>query len=243
MSIGSNLKKLFSGKYDFYVEGKQYAEESFEVIQHTELKTVLYRSYLSTRSATGELLKLFIDYELTENFHTKSVKIKKSAGKWATEEDFIFDHKDNILHYTFKNPDGIHKEERIIVKRFYIQTPSVLCSALFSTTKKPDNSARNPIVLIKSPNILNYDNPLEEYTVFVSYETRDGQTFTINQNNYLYTRCELYATDLGELENEFPIVIQVSKKFSLPFLVQFDRQHQARLVQLDTAASIDTNAL
>jgi hypothetical protein len=243
MSFSTNYKKLISGKYEFFSEGQQYAEESFEILTHAESKTIWYKTYLFTRSTTGELLKIFIDYELNENFFTKSAKIKKNAGKWTTEENFIFDPKENILHYSIKNPDGEHKEDRVILKRFYIQTPSVVCSALFASGKKTDNSARNPAVLIKSPNNLNYEGNLEEYTIFVSYDSRDSQTFNINQNHYQYIRCELYATDLGELESEFPIVLQISKKFCIPFLVQFDLQHQARLVQLETAGSIDTNAL
>jgi hypothetical protein len=243
MSLSSSFKKLFSGKYEFYAEGNQYAEESFEVMQHNESKSLWFRSYLHTRSSTGELLKIFIDYELTEGFGLKSIRIKKNAGKWTTEEEYIFDPKENLLKYKFKNPEGEHKEERAFIKRFFVQTPSVLCSAFFASNKKTESSARNAIVLLKSPNIINYEGPLEEYTAYVSYEAREGQTFNINQNNYQYIRCDLYSSDVGELENEFPIVIQVSKKFSLPFLVQFDHHHQARLVQLDTAASIDTNAL
>lgn len=243
MSIGLPIKKIISGKYELFAEGVQYAEESFEILTNTETKSLLYKAYLSTRSSTGELLKIFIDYELTENFYTREVKIKKNAGKWTTEEEFNFDPKDNLLHYRFKSDGVEEKEERAIVKRFFIQTPSVLCSALFATAKKVESSARNPAVLIKSPNILNYEGPIEEYTIFISYEAREGQTFHINQTHYQYIRCELYATDLGELENEFPIVIQVSKKFCLPFLVQFDHQHQARLVQLETAGNIDANAL
>lgn len=243
MSFYNSFKKLFSGKYEFYSEGNQYAEESFEVSQHVESKCLWFRSYLHTRSSTGELLKIFIDYEVTENFGTKTVRIKKNAGKWTTEEEYNFDPKDNILRYSFKNPEGEKNEERVLIKKFYVQTPSVLCSAFFASTKKAENTARNPVALIKSPNIINYEGPLEEYTIFVSYDSREGQIFNINQSNYQYVRCDLHSTDFGELANEFPIVIQVSKKFSLPFLVQFDNHHQARLVQLDTAASIDTNAL
>ncbi len=130
MSLSTAYKKLFSGKYEFYTEGKQYAEESFEVMQHHENKYLWFRSYLYTRSSTGELLKIFIDYELTESFGIRIIRIKKNAGKWTTEEEYLFDPKENILHYSFKNPEGEHKEERAFIKRFFVQTPSVLCSAL-----------------------------------------------------------------------------------------------------------------
>lgn len=243
MSLSSSFKKLFSGKYEFYSEGHQYAEESFEVMQNSESKSLWFRSYLHTRSSTGELLKIFIDYELSDVFVLKNIRIKKNAGKWTTEEEYFFDPKENILRYKFKNPEGEHKEERAFIKKFFVQTPSVLCSAFFAFNKKTESSTRNAIILLKSPNIINYEGPLEEYSAYVYYEIREGQTFNINQNNYQYVRCDLYSSDVGELKNEFPIVIQVSKKFSLPFLVQFDQHHQARLVQLDTAASIDTNAL
>lgn len=243
MGVLPTYKKLISGKYEFYAEGEPYAEESFEILHSVEAKSYMYKTYLFTRSSTGELLKIFIDYEITENFYTRHVKLKKTAGKWTTEEIFSFDQKENILNYTFKNPDGINKEQRVIVKRFYIQTPSILCSALFANGKKLENAARNPAVLIKSPNILNFEGPLEEVTIFVAYDGREGQTFNINQNQYHYVRCDLFAGNLGEVENEFPIVIQISKKFLIPFLFQFDQHHQAKLVQLETAPSIDANAL
>lgn len=243
MSFGGLWKKLFTGKYEFYADGNQYAEESFEVQQHAQHKTLWFRSYVFTRSNTGELFKVFVDYELFDTFMTRVVRIKKTAGSWTTEEEYYFDPKENLLKYSFKNPEGVHKDERAVLKKFFIQTPSALCSALFAASKKGDNSGRSPYVLMKSPNLINYEGPMEEYTVFVSFETKDAQTFNINNSQYQYTRCDIYSTDAGELENEFPVVIQVSKKFALPFLVQFDQHHQARLVQLDTAANIDANAL
>lgn len=234
---------MFTGKYEFFADGNQYAEESFEVQQHAQLKTYWFRSYVFTRSNTGELFKIFVDYELYESFTTKVVRIKKTAGSWTTEEEYIFDPKENVLHYSFKNPDGTHKEERAVLKKFFVQTPSALCSSLFAASKKGESSGRSPFVLMKSPNMINYEGPIEEHTIFVSFETKESQSFNINNNHYQYTRCDIYSSDAGELENEFPVVIQISKKFALPFLIQFDQHHQARLIQLDTAANIDTNAL
>jgi len=230
--------KAFSGKFEYFKPDGIYAEESFEVLVHTHNRQYLYKSYLTTRADTGELFKIFTEYQLHESFIPIKVEIIKQVGGWEASEEFLFDLRTNTLNYTFKNKEEKKEQVLNLFKRFVIQTPSGICNALFSLHKKIDVTSRQPISMITTPNKVSWTGSMKENTMYISYLIKEGQNFLINGCSYQFLHCEIFAKDPNEGINEIPIEMKISKKFALPFEIKFDNKHYVKLIQLTTSPNL-----
>lgn len=239
-TVFKEWRKCFSGKFEFTNMKELYAEESFEVLQNVKNKNYLYKSYQYTRSESGELLKVFTEYEITESLILDRVLVQKNVGHWNVKEEYKFNVNNNSLTYLFKSPEQEQSEEHTILKRFSIQTPAAICAAIFSLYKKLDTAARFPVNAWQSSNSMSYTAPIEEKLFFVSYEVKEGQNFTINTLNCQYIKCSLHSKDLQDDDtSEIPIVMHISKKFALPFYIRYTTDIVVKLTQLEVSADIE----
>lgn len=245
MGMRKQWKNLVTGKYTLYQDTDEYAQESFEINLNQQTHHTIFHSYLFSRSETGEVIKIFCDYELNEQFSPVKVTLQKNIGKESVEEVYRYNQKDNVLTYTFNNAHETHTEQKNIFKKFAIQTPCVLTSAFFSLYKKADFTARQSIALIKSLNRLEYAKPLQEEVGHISYEFSEQQVYQLNQSSFNYIDCSLYSQDLQQekQQEEKPIKFQISKKFALPYAVIYNEHISMKLTSINVHADLGDQQL
>jgi hypothetical protein len=240
--FNSTYKKIFAGKYEFLSAGEQYAEENFELFYHTQNKSYYHKIYQLSKSGTGEIFKSFIELHVDEQQNLEELKITRSVGHWTCTEEYKHDLHQNNLHYTLTTPDEIKEESKKINKKFIVTTSAAFNALVICAQKKFDSGNRNLSTLIRSNNLMSYVEPLKEETIFINTEVKEGQTFYINQKNYPYLKYELFHHNVnGQLD--MPIIFHVSKKHSIPFLIQYDKNTEARLIQLEISHEIDEMSL
>src|SRR3989338_2330125 len=99
-------EQIFNGSYEYYKGSSVYCQENFTVKREDNPPNIIYSSEILSRAATGEFLKIYVDYEVTPIFDPLNVKIRQSLGEQSTKETYSFNYQSKILSYSFTDNEG-----------------------------------------------------------------------------------------------------------------------------------------
>ena len=213
-------KKIFQGQYEYLHNGSMYCEENFELTENIITHNITYHAELISRSETGQIMRSKVEYELFENLNPININIKHFLGNIKTEENYSYQSKDNMIHYTWLK-DGEKKiDSKMIQKKFVIGTPATSCMGIIALNKKLDTSIpRAPLALIKTDNFIDYKGGLKEETLYLAYEMKKREIINLSDKEHECIECKIYPTDnlnVDPLEG-FPIIMKLNRKFAIPF--------------------------
>ncbi len=193
--ITQRKQKSYKGAYNYFRDGKIYCEENFEVFKDHKEFTTEFVSTLYGRVATGELLKISVNYKVDKKLNPVHVSISKSLGLEFSQE--IYDHnpRSNNLIYKFTNSKGNVTEYKMTTPpKFHITTPTSATSCLFLLSKKFENAAKNYYTIISNNNKWRYGDDLHSKSLVVErINDPEQEALAINGkklNAELYKICD-----------------------------------------------------
>lgn len=218
MIISSEV--VVEGSYNYLQKNKLYSTENFKLSRRLESHSYFFEAEILSRIETGEFLKVKVFYELNPNMTPIIMRVEKSLGEKHSIETFEVNLQENQLAYEFSS-DGQHK--RLVkhhTNKHYLASPAVCTSAVFSLTKKFDNTGRTPIVLVAGHNswIVDEATPVENL-VYGEFNNRETVDLKIGEQELeahclsIFNRDSLGVTNISEER----IDLMLSKHFSIPY--------------------------
>lgn len=144
--------KVYRGAYRYFKGETVYCEEEFEVYKDRKELGLTFFANLTSRVATGELLSIYVDYQISKDFIPQKVLIEKSLGKDFVTEIYDFDKKKGHVDYLFITKKDKNHTQITCPPKFSITTPCACTSMLSLKTKKEDTTSKNYYQLISSRN-------------------------------------------------------------------------------------------
>ena len=160
--------KVYRGAYRYLKGETVYCEEEFEVYKDRKELGMSFFAELHSRVSTGELLTIYVDYQISKDFIPQKVLIEKSLGKDLVSEVYDYDKKKGVLDYLFLTKDDRNHCQISTSPKFSITTPCACTSMLCLKTKKEDTTSKNFYQLISSRNNWTYED--EPYTNSMALE-------------------------------------------------------------------------
>lgn len=224
-------EKLLDGKYLYFKDGAQYSEEVFKITKEDKSQgNYTFSSEILSRVATGEFLKVYVDYEVSHQFDPLNVRIKRSLGKRKSTERYILDPKERNLYYSFDGADGHNEMENVIAPKAHIATPAFLTAALMTKIKRLDSTQVTQYAIITSQNLWSYEAPFTEGQVYVDLKSLDPVELELNGNKISATHCTMFEGEKNEFETDFFL----SKYFNIPYQAKFPNGIEVRVDKLKT---------
>ena len=224
-------EKLLDGKYLYFKDGAQYSEEVFKVTKESKSQgNYTFSSEILSRVATGEFLKVYVDYELSHQFEPLNVRIKRSLGERKSTERYVFDTKERIVHYSFDGADGHNEMVKVVPAKAHIATPAFLTSTLMTQIKRIDSTQVTQYAIITSQNLWSYESPFSEGQVYVDLKSLDSVELELNGNKISATHCTMFEGEKNEFETDFFL----SKYFNIPYQAKFPNDIEIRVDKLKT---------
>ena len=216
------FEEILRGTYEYFEDQKSYSQENFRV-ERGEDATMRYHSEILSRVRTGKFLKIYVDYQVSQNFDPIEVKVTKSLGEQVTKEFYWLDLQTRTLTYRFTNNEGEDfKDQSVLTGKFQIVTPSFATSLLMTQSKKMDNIGRTPCNLITCENTWHANKTFVEKTVFLESRSHENVNLNVNGKTLNCTECHMYESDVGEDKNEpLPIIYHLSNHVGLPYKADF----------------------
>ena len=128
--------KLYRGAFEYIRQGKKFSEEEFEVYKSDSGIFTDFFAEMTSRVATGELLKIYTEYKFNKDYVPVSVLIVKELGQTVVQEYYSFDTKTNKLFYMFKDEENTTELELGPPTKFHIATPLACVSMTYLRSKK-----------------------------------------------------------------------------------------------------------
>ena len=222
----SKPKKVYRGAFNYLRANSVYSEEAFEVWRDRKEMTYNYVSEIHSRVSTGELLKVFINYQVGKDFIPVRVVVKKDLGKEKTEETYSFNSKKNILDYQFKNRRVKEKLEISTPPRFHIATPAACCSMMFILTKKFDSTGKNLYSVFTCDNKWDYESPPEQKSLALERVSITSESVMINEQEVQAIQYRLYEDPKNEDHKNIVkppgINVWLSRHIAIPYSLTSD---------------------
>lgn len=231
------FNRLYRGAYNYYHDSVPYTEETFQVFREKKELRFHYDSEVITRVASGEILKINVNYVITKDWLPNFVQISKSLGTNYVVEKFSYNPRKNFLRYTFESTHDKKDDTFTTPPRFSIQTPSVASSMIFLNSKKIDQTARNYFHVFYSQNEWRYEDKIKSKN-HVLERAKIGEVDTIkvgtaNLQAIEYVMSQEEVLDDKKKEQKDPslkgdeasglkqnsLVIYMSKHMSIPYKI------------------------
>lgn len=224
--------KKYRGAFIYKQNGSQYAEESFDAYLYVKDRRLEFKSIITSRVKTGELLKIDVHYMVNKDWVTTYVEIKKSLGKSLSIETFENDLRRNTLSYKHENHLGVVTKESLSVPpRLHIGTPATCSSFLYLNSKKIDINGKNNFSIYTTQNGWDFEAPPEQTTVALMRDKPTTEEIKIGRANLT---ASLYLMELMSnideppskaLENKEKINVYISKHSTIPYLIQDNKNN------------------
>lgn len=215
--------KVYRGAYNYYKGEKMYAQEEFEVYKDRKELGLTFFAEFHSRVATGELLKIYLDYTLTKEFIPVKLQLEKTLGEHIVKEYFDYNSRTNKLDYIFIGKDTQTHKEIQVPPKFSISTPVTSTSMLFLRTKKEDTTAKNYYQVLSSTNQWSYkEDPFpqtmaaERTALAQEHINIEGQSVTATQYK-VWDYRDIEKVD--DLESVPYALASMSKYVSLPYKI------------------------
>jgi len=241
ISIPEN-DKVFSGAYKYISNNDVYCEEEFEIGRNNKELNFTFSSDVHSRTSTGELLKIHVDYIVNKNYIPLLVKITKELGNKKCLEQYSLDYKTNMVKYHFNNyEDPIQTVDFSVPGRFHIATPATCCSVIFVLAKKLSQTGKTTYISFRSPNHWEYIGPPQQIEIGMEKAATMNQTLQLGNNvKVSATHWKLFEEEkdssvIGKAtKNENPpLDVYLSKHMSLPYLISASADSQVIIKYLN----------
>ena len=187
MGLTDNSKKkdnkIYRGAYKYMRNTSVYCEENFEVFKEKSDSSMLFQSQVMSRTSTGEVLNITVDFKINKDYIPTQVIINKVLGKDNVVETFSFNSKNNTIKYTFENALESRSVTLNTTPKFFISTPAVCTSMLYLRSKKFDPTGKNTYNVLSSSNQWSFDNDPEFNAITVRRMNQSSETKTIDGNS------------------------------------------------------------
>ncbi|MBF0205654.1 MAG: hypothetical protein HQK53_02070 [Oligoflexia bacterium] len=237
----AHIHLLLRGAYEYFSYKKVYSEENFLVYRNSKDSSLIFDSELLTRLDSGEFLKILLTYRLNKNWVPQEVLVDKQVGKKTSKEIFSMDFKKNILSYQFTNSDGYIKEVRLQVPpKYQIATYNTVTSFLFISSKKYDPTGKNFHNILVANNLLTYVLPPQMNYIVLERISNTPQNVRINDKNLKATIYKAYSQNSFEKKNEGPLEIFISKHYSIPYMIECNKNIKIQIKFLHEADNVSS---
>ncbi|MEX0798870.1 MAG: hypothetical protein WEB87_05610 [Bacteriovoracaceae bacterium] len=215
-------EKIIEGKYNYFQKNQIYCEEHFKVFKEEKRHgNFTFNAELLSRVDTGEFLKIYVDYELTNNFEPLNLRVKRSLGGSKSSERFSVDLKDKKISYAFNGKNGFHENEKVVTGKFHIASPAFCSSMLMTQARKIDPVHRTAYDIVSSSNIWTYEEPFHESMLHVELMKLEPVTIELQGNEVQASHCNIYEEDKLKNPNAAGYPLYVSKHYQIPYMAQF----------------------
>lgn len=228
--LDSHHYRLFTGKYINMRSNQIFSEESFQVLRDRREHNIIFRSEIDGRVITGELLSMKVEYIINKEYIPIHVSILKSLGEERSFEVFEFNHRKNLLKYTFINKNEEAEEIEISsVPRFAINTPATAPSLTFLRSKKFDSTGENHYQCWKSQNMWQYEGPPKLHDITLVKVGQGFESILIGGQNLQCIEYRVFETvkddqksskNKGSTKDLPHLKIYMSKHLTLPYQVR-----------------------
>lgn len=237
--------KLYRGAYNYFSGDSLYAEESFEVFKDLKDLSINFKSQILSRVATGELLKIDVDYTIGKDWMPRTINLIRTLGKQNIQELYYYDPTKNLITYRFTDSEGQETTKTTSTPpRFHINTPATCCNFLFLLTKKFDINGKNHYTVYSSTNQWSADEDLlqSNITLYRNGPASDplivGKSILHGDEYFLVTG--IHQTGDEASDKLLPTTLYLSKYMAIPYLVH-DPQNGLK-VQVKYFNNLDPDA-
>lgn len=225
--------KIYRGAYNYYKGQNLYSEETFEVYKERSDMGLTFFAALHGRVPTGELLNIYVDYQVNKDFIPQALFIEKSLGKESVSEVYKFHYNSSKLEYRFISEDEEKECLFSVPTKFTINTPCTSTSMLYFRTKKFDPNSKNLYQVVSSPNLWNFQKRPSVQTLELE---KMGQTsnLTIDGKNLQADGYKLFDPEVKQTTGERDhIKCYLSKYNTIPYLIETADQTKIQIKYLN----------
>lgn len=213
-------EQILEGKFLYYKGKNQYSEELFKLEKEDKTNgNYTFSSEILSRVATGEFLKVQVEYELTNQLDPLNVRIKRFLGENSSTERYYVDQNSKTVSYSFDGRDGHNDFEKIVSGKFTIGTPAFCTSAIMTLMKKIDSVQKTQYLIVSSNNIWEYTAPFSENSLHVELKSNEPVQIEINGNELSATLCH-FIEDIDTEQKPYG-EFYLSKHFNIPYKAIF----------------------
>jgi hypothetical protein len=233
--------RIFRGSYTYHKNDTVYAEEAFEVFRDKKELAMSYFSQMHSRVATGELLTIYVDYQINKDAIPQRVYIERNMGNEWTKETYELDKKTGLLLYNFESRHGENDSEVTVASRFHVSIPATAPSMLFLKTKKEDPTNKNYYSVVQAHNHWKFEADPIARTIAIQRTNVGLENVNIDGQNLQATQYKVYEdADVDEDKNPNPpnIRVFVSKHHTIPYLVRTD---DGTRIQIKNLSDLDND--
>jgi len=225
-----NLKRkpvgdvVLRGAYSYHKNEIIYAEEEFEVWKDLKTTSHSFFSKLTSRVATGELLSIYVDYQVNKEFIPQKVFIEKVMGTEVVTETYKFNDKSNLITYVHQSKTGNIEEKFTTTPKFTIASPCTATSCIYLKSKKEDTAGRNNYTLIQSFNNWSFEEKPKFKNIILSRVGLTAKAINIQGKNLQAVEYKIIEEfenpDLTLKNQKNSISAFVSRYITVPYMVK-----------------------
>lgn len=219
--------KIYRGAYIYFSGDNQYAEESFEVFRDNKDLSLNFKSQILSRVATGELLKIDVDYTVGKDWLPRTIHLTRTLGKQSIQELYYYEHTKNLITYRFIDSENVETTKTTSTPpRFHINTPATCCNFLFLLTKKFDINGKNSYTLYSSVNQWEAKEDLQQHsvTLFRNGPASDPMVIgkSVLQGDEYFLEADIRVAEFAEKEDKShrPVRLYLSKYVTIPYMIE-----------------------
>ena len=227
-SIGLRLKrnpmgeKIYQGVYDYHRGNNTYSEEEFLVYRDNSALSLSFFSLMHARVATGELLKVYVDYTVSKDYTPQKVLIEKTLGKRQISEVYQYDKVKSRIGYFFISQKGKKHSEIPITSNFHITTPTTVTSMLFLKPQKDKSMGKNFYSLFTCHNQWEFASAPKAQSVIIQRKHLGTSKLKIGEEYVSSAVYNLYENAAsGAVTPEMPsIEVYMSRYVNIPYMLK-----------------------
>jgi hypothetical protein len=217
-------QKLYRGAFNYMRNDNIYTEETFDVYREKKEMGLIFVAQTISRVSTGELLNISVEYTINKDFLPTKVSVSKTLGNEHVDETYSFNHRNNIVTYTFKTKEEEEVCEISVGPKFHIAAPVVCTSMTFLKTKKVDATSKTYFSSLVSPNKWTFEGPPVSKNIVIQRLTVTAENLSLDGSNV--SAMEYKLSEQTDEENEMEadtsafIRVFVSPHVTIPYLIQ-----------------------
>ncbi len=218
----SILEILLEGKYNYFARDKIYSEENFKLSREDKsFGNFVLTAQTMSRVASGEFLKVNVEYCYTAKFETKSIKVNRQMGPNESTEMVNVDHKTKTFDYIYTHNGKTQKFNYHFNNYVHLATPCFSTTMLMTQMKKIDPVHRTPYSVYTSPNIWEFKQEIFAQEMYVELQEIEPVDLEINGNQLNATHCKLLQVGESGTISKEGLDIYLSKYHGIPYLGHF----------------------
>jgi hypothetical protein len=215
--------KIYRGAYRYFKGETIYCEEEFEVYKDSKEMGMSFFAALHSRVATGELLNVYIDFQVSKEYIPQKVLIEKTLGKINVKEIYDFDPRTNRIDYLFINAKGQEHIKIASSPKFAISAPSACTSMFCLRTKKEDTTTKNFYQIYSANNNWKFEEEPSIKTIAMERMGTSPENITIEGANVQGLPYKIWdAVDIEDpdsLATAPHLKVHISKFSTVPYKI------------------------